>query len=46
MGKIKGWNINLRQGINKTKSIQWDREFHIILIQDITYNENISHKIL
>lgn len=27
MGKIKGQNIKLRQGINKTKSIQWDREF-------------------
>lgn len=39
--KIKCSNINLRQGIIKAKHIQWDRECHIILIQDTIYNKNI-----
>lgn len=39
--EIEYCNINLRQGIIKAKHIQWDRECHIILIQDTLYNENI-----
>lgn len=39
--KIKCHNINLRQGIIKAKCIQWDKECHIISIQDTIYSENI-----